>query len=77
MALGRSLLRTMAITTLTGSRAFPGSTRLNLSQPDWNDMDRIFDATVERDVLVVGLARSAADAALQGGRDLRGLVHCR
>jgi len=54
----------------------PGLCAVNLSQPDWNDMDRIFDATVERGVLVVGLARPAAEAALQAGRDLRGLVHC-
>ncbi|MBT3379506.1 MAG: hypothetical protein HN742_42695 [Lentisphaerae bacterium] len=57
--------------------SIPGVRAINLSQPDWNDMDKIFDATVERDVLVIGLDRGAAETALAGGRDLRGLVHCR
>ena len=47
-----------------------------MSQPDYNDMDRVFANTVARGVRLIGLARSAADAALARGVDLHGLVHC-
>lgn len=49
---------------------------LNLSQPEYNDMDRIFDHTVEKGIPVIQLQREAAEKAIQQGRDLKGLVHC-
>jgi len=55
--------------------AMRGLTAVNLSQPELNDMERVFAATVDRGVRVLGLARSAASAASRRGRALRGLVH--
>jgi hypothetical protein len=49
---------------------------INLSQPEYNKMDVIFDHTVDRGINIIGLPRAAADAALARGRDLRGRVHC-
>ncbi len=54
----------------------PGLTTINLSQPEYNDMDVIFDHTVDQGLNIVGLPREAADAAQARGRRLRGRVHC-
>jgi uroporphyrinogen-III decarboxylase len=53
-----------------------GLTTVNLSQPEYNDMDVIFDHTVDKGINIIGLPRDAAEAALARGRDLRGRVHC-
>lgn len=50
-----------------------GLTAVNISQPHLNDMQRVFEHTVDADLVLVGLAREAADSA---GRDLRGRVQC-
>ena len=49
---------------------------INLSQPEYNKMDIIFDHTVDKGINLIGLPRVAADAALACGRDLHGRVHC-
>jgi len=49
---------------------------LNLSQPEYNKMDVIFDHTVDKRITIIGLPRAAAEAALAQGRDLHGRVHC-
>ncbi len=54
----------------------PGVTAINMSQPEYNDMDRIYDHTVEKGINIIGLPSEAAEAALARGRDLRGRVHC-
>lgn len=59
-----------ALTSLRGLHA------VNLSQPDWNEMETIFRHTVDRGIQVIGLERSAAESALAAGRDLGGNVHC-
>ncbi|MGC9467679.1 MAG: hypothetical protein ACP5HS_03745 [Anaerolineae bacterium] len=53
-----------------------GLTTVNLSQPEYNDMDAIFDHTVDKGLNIIGLPRQAAEAALAAGRDLHGRVHC-
>jgi len=53
-----------------------GLTTINMSQPEYNDMDAIFDHTVDKGINIIGLPRDAAEAALARGRDLRGRVHC-
>lgn len=55
--------------------AMAGLTGIQMSQPDYNDMDRIFTHTVDRGLPLTGFNRKAAEAALAGGRDLHGLVH--
>ncbi len=57
--------------------AIPGLYSVNLSQPDYNDMERIFEHTIDQGLVLLGLARPTAEAALRAGRDLRGRVHCR
>ncbi len=54
----------------------PGLHAINLSQPHLNDMEAVYRSTVDRGVNLIGLARDAAEAALSGGRELRGRVHC-
>ncbi len=53
-----------------------GLTTINMSQPEYNNMDTIFAHTVDRGIAIVGLQREAAEAALARGRDLQGRVHC-
>ncbi|MGC9349476.1 MAG: hypothetical protein ACP5JG_15160 [Anaerolineae bacterium] len=52
-----------------------GLTTINMSQPEYNDMDVIFDHTVAKGINIIGLPRETAEAALARGRDLRGRVH--
>ncbi len=49
---------------------------INMSQPEYNKMDVVFDHTVDKGIVVIGLPREAAAAALARGRNLRGRVHC-
>jgi hypothetical protein len=53
----------------------PGLTAVNLSQPNYNDMEKVFSLTVDRGIPLQGLKPTAAEAALASGRDLRGLAH--
>ena len=50
---------------------------VHLSQPECNDMERIFRHTVDKGIPLIGLKREAAEEALDRGRDLHGRVHCR
>ena len=49
---------------------------INLSQPEYNDMETIYTHIVDNGIKVIGLGRSAGEASIAGGRDLRGQVHC-
>jgi hypothetical protein len=53
-----------------------GLTTINMSQPSYNDMERIFAHTVDKGINIIGLPRAAAEAAVAQGRDLHGRVHC-
>jgi hypothetical protein len=53
-----------------------GLTTINMSQPEYNNMDTIFAHTVDKGIAMIGLQREAAEAALAQGRDLHGRVHC-
>jgi len=61
---------------IASASTMEGLTAINMSQPDYNDMDVIFDHTVDKGLNIIGLDRDAAGAALARGRDLRGRVHC-
>lgn len=56
--------------------AMPGMHAIAMSQPDYNDMEVIYGATVDRGINLIGLNRTAAESALAAGRDLHGRVHC-
>ena len=58
------------------AKEMEGLYAVNLSQPEYNDMERVFGHTVDHGIHVVGLSREAGEEALARGRDLRGLVHC-
>ncbi|MDO5423213.1 MAG: hypothetical protein Q4F41_05760 [Eubacteriales bacterium] len=51
-------------------------TGINLSQPDWNDMERIYQYTVDKGLLIIGMPEAEVERAGQAGRRLWGRVHC-
>lgn len=55
--------------------AMEGLYGINLSQPHLNDMEKIYRATVDRGIPILGLAREWAEKAVAEGRDLHGLVY--
>jgi len=48
---------------------------VNMSQPEYNDMEVIYRNTIDKGIALVGLDRDAAETALRRGRDLHGRVH--
>jgi uroporphyrinogen-III decarboxylase len=56
--------------------AMRGVYAINMSQPDYNDMETIFRHTADRGIKILGLARDTAEEALRQGRNLHGNVHC-
>ncbi len=48
---------------------------INLSQPEYNDMETVYANTVDRGIAILGLDYDTARAAVESGRDLHGLVH--
>ena len=56
--------------------AMPGMHSIAMSQPAYNDMEKIFQNTVDQGIKLLGLAPDAAQAALTRGRDLHGCVQC-
>lgn len=48
---------------------------LNLTQPEYNDMEKVFQATVDQGMKLVGLPKVAVEEAQKRGRPLRGLVN--
>lgn len=53
-----------------------GLSSVNLSQPHLNDMETIYRNTVDKGIRILAFSKAVAEAAIAGGRDLRGLVHC-
>lgn len=54
----------------------PGVHAFNVSQPHLNDLETVFQSTIDRGVQLIGFERQAAEQALRQGRDLHGCVHC-
>ncbi len=48
---------------------------INLTQPELNNMEHIFQHTVDKGINLLGLQRQAAEEATQRGRSLHGRVH--
>ena len=53
----------------------PGVYAVQLSQPEYNDMEAVYANTVDKGIALIGLPRAAAEAALARGRPLHGRVH--
>jgi len=49
---------------------------INMSQPEYNQMETIFQHTVDQGILLLALSRKTAEQALATGRDHKGRVHC-
>ena len=58
------------LSTLQGLHA------VNVSQPELNNMEKVFQHTVDKGINLIGLKYEAAEKAVVEGRDLRGRVHC-
>jgi len=56
--------------------SIPGLSCINMSQPQYNDMEEIYRHTVDCGIVLNNFSRAAAEEALAAGRDLHGNVHC-
>lgn len=52
-----------------------GLSCINMSQPDWNDMEIIYKNTVDKDIIIFGMPVYEVKRATRKGRPLRGRVH--
>ena len=52
-----------------------GMSCINLSQPDWNDMEKIYQHTVDKDIIIFGLHSDEVQRTLAENRPLHGKVH--
>lgn len=65
-----------------GDHFIPSMSRMSLlyaiamSQPELNNMERIYQNTIDKDIRLIGFSRYYAELALSAGRDLRGRVQC-
>ena len=48
---------------------------INMSQPEYNDLETIFRNTVDKNIKLLALKREVAEDAVRKGRDLRNCVH--
>ena len=53
-----------------------GLSGINMSQPEWNDMEIIYKNTVDKGLCILGMPEAEVRRALAAGRPLRGLVQC-
>ena len=53
-----------------------GLSVINLSQPECNDMEVIYQNTIDRGIAIIGLPVFEVKRALASGRNMRGRVHC-
>ena len=51
-----------------------GISCVNLSEPEMNDMEKIYSNTIDKGLIIFGLLQSEVDRALAAGRDLHGRV---
>lgn len=50
---------------------------VNLSQPEYNNMETILSNTVDKGIKIIGLTREAGEELVKTDRQLAGSVHCR
>lgn len=53
----------------------PGLHGLNLSQPEYNDMEAVYACTIDAGIRLISHSRPECDRMVQAGRPTRGLVH--
>ncbi len=47
-----------------------------MSQPELNDMEIIFQNTIDKDIKIIGLFKRGVKKSLAEHRDLHGNIHC-
>ena len=52
-----------------------GLSTFNMSQPECNNMETIYQNTVDKGIVIIGLPSSEVKRAIDSGRNLRGRVH--
>jgi hypothetical protein len=52
-----------------------GYCAFNLSQPSYNNMEFIYQNTIDKNIPILGLAREAVESAIKHGRKFHGLAH--
>ena len=57
-------------------RGIPQLTGINMSQPELNDMERIYRCTVDKGIKLLGFSRDYAEKALCRPGGLRHQIHC-
>ena len=60
---------------IAGMSEMTGLYAVNLTQPEYNDLDIIFTHTVDKNIKLLGFPPDAAKAAVVEGRNLKGSVH--
>ena len=60
---------------ITLAAEMSGLSAVNMSQPEYNDMEVIFQNTIDKGLRLLRLTRAAAEEALATGRALHGSVH--
>jgi hypothetical protein len=53
-----------------------GLSTFNMSQPEYNNMEVIFQHTIDKGIQIIGLPSAAVKQAAASGRNLGGQVHC-
>ena len=53
-----------------------GLSSFNMSQPECNDMETIYQNTVDKGIVIIGMPAFEVKRAVAEKRDLRGRVHC-
>jgi hypothetical protein len=49
---------------------------INMSQPDWNNMENIYQNTIDKGLEILGMPTPEVRRATAAGRELHGRVHC-
>ena len=53
-----------------------GLSGINMSQPEWNDMEIIYQNTIDKGLVILGMPKEEVVRATAAGRPMRGRVHC-
>jgi hypothetical protein len=61
---------------IQSNTSIPGLYAVNMSQPEYNDMETIYRHTVDQGINLLEFSRPWAEKALREGRPLHGRVHC-
>ncbi len=54
----------------------PGLHAFNMAQAHLNDLNKVFSHTIDRGIVLIGIAADALKDVANAGRNLRGRVHC-